>query len=161
MTPDIIEFLEESNAIEGVYSPKSLDDAVEAWKFLIGCNMMTLKNIKLTHEILMKNQPLRFSDIGHFRRQSVFVNYQRMMAPELIENKLLMEFCLPTMKESPAPDWKALHIRYEEIHPFIDGNGRTGRMFMNWTRMKRCGLPVLVIKELEKQEYYEWFTKRS
>ena len=53
---------------------------------------------------------------------------------------------------------KASHIAYERIHPFIDGNGRTGRMFMNWQRLK-AGLPILVIKEKEKQEYYKWFNE--
>jgi len=51
---------------------------------------------------------------------------------------------------------KKLHVHYEAIHPFIDGNGRTGRMFMNYWRVK-VGLPILVIKELERHEYYEWF----
>jgi len=49
-----------------------------------------------------------------------------------------------------------MHINFEKIHPFIDGNGRIGRMLLNWQRVK-LGLPVLVIKESEKQEYYKWF----
>lgn len=48
------------------------------------------------------------------------------------------------------------HIKYEKIHPFIDGNGRTGRMFMNWTRLK-AGLPILVIWANKKDNYYKWF----
>lgn len=49
------------------------------------------------------------------------------------------------------------HVEYEIIHPFVDGNGRTGRMFMNWERLKG-GLPILVIHEgEEQQEYYKWF----
>jgi Fic family protein len=53
-------------------------------------------------------------------------------------------------------NWKDHHIRYEHIHPFVDGNGRTGRMFMNWERLK-AGLPLLVIKESKKYDYYDWF----
>ena len=49
------------------------------------------------------------------------------------------------------------HITYEKIHPFVDGNGRTGRIFMNWQRIK-AGLPILIIHEGEEQkEYYKWF----
>ena len=48
------------------------------------------------------------------------------------------------------------HVKFESIHPFVDGNGRTGRLLMNWIRIK-IGLPILVIKESEKFEYYKWF----
>ncbi len=113
MKPDVIEFLQESNAIEGVYDSKSLDDAVAAW--------------------------------------------HKTLAYRFVQPALLMKFCLPTMRKSRNPDWKELHVMYERIHPFLDGNGRTGRIFMNWTRVKRCKLPVLVIKEEERQEYYKWF----
>jgi len=54
------------------------------------------------------------------------------------------------------------HVTYEGIHPFVDFNGRTGRMFMNWERMQ-AGLPILIIKADwpkiggEQMEYYKWF----
>jgi Fic family protein len=51
---------------------------------------------------------------------------------------------------------KIHHVRYEAIHPFTDGNGRTGRMLMNWERIK-LGFPIIVILEKEKQKYYDWF----
>ena len=56
------------------------------------------------------------------------------------------------------PFAKAAYIMFliSEVHPFIDGNGRTGRIFMNWWRVKN-GLPILVIKETARQEYYKWF----
>ncbi len=157
MPDKVLEFLQESNAIEGVYDTQSLDDAVEAWKYLMCLNVLTLKGIKRTHEILMRRQKLRFSEMGEFRRVPVWIGTEKMPHPLEIQPRLLMEFCLPTMRVSPKPDWKALHVVYEKIHPFVDGNGRTGRMFMNWTRMRRCGLPVLVIKESERFAYYDWF----
>lgn len=154
---DVIEFLRESNAIEGVYDELSLADAKAAWEYLIKQNVMTMKVILKTHAILMRNQPLRKSDIGAWRNCHVFVGTRRMLDPKLVPSHILMQFCLETMRVKPKPDWKRLHVVYETIHPFVDGNGRTGRMFMNWTRVKRCKLPILVVRESERQDYYQWF----
>ena len=51
------------------------------------------------------------------------------------------------------------HIDFETIHPFEDGNGRTGRMLMSWQR-KKAGLEPLLIRASERWEYYQWFKSR-
>jgi len=52
---------------------------------------------------------------------------------------------------------KKAHIAFEKIHPFEDGNGRVGRIILNFQRVK-AGLPILVIHTgKEQQEYYKWF----
>jgi Fic family protein len=48
------------------------------------------------------------------------------------------------------------HLRFEGIHPFIDGNGRTGRLVMNLELMKASFLPVN-IKYIDKERYYDCF----
>ena len=154
---DVKEFLRESNAIEGVYDDESFDQAMLAWDYLYNQDVLTLDVIKQTHNILMKNSDLRESEIGKFRTIDVWVGRHRGFTPKSIEPNLLMRFCFECMRASPPPEWQQLHVIYEKIHPFVDGNGRTGRMFMNWTRVKRCGLPLLIIKESERQEYYQWF----
>ena len=71
---------------------------------------------------------------------------------------LLQNWVFETMRAHPKVDSIDLHVKYEKIHPFADGNGRTGRMFMNWTRLKRNNEPLLIIHEGEEQrEYYGWF----
>ena len=50
------------------------------------------------------------------------------------------------------------HLRFEGIHPFIDGNGRTGRLIINFELMKAGLLPVN-IKFSDRRKYYDCFDK--
>lgn len=47
------------------------------------------------------------------------------------------------------------HIQLERIHPFSDGNGRTGRMVMNYSLLEQ-GFPPLIIEKEAKDQYIEF-----
>ena len=49
------------------------------------------------------------------------------------------------------------HIRFEAIHPFVDGNGRTGRLLANFILMRAGYLPIS-IKYENRRAYYDAFT---
>lgn len=51
-----------------------------------------------------------------------------------------------------------LHVDFERIHPFIDGNGRTGRLLLNLILI-RSGWPPAIIFKRDRQKYLramEW-----
>mgnify|MGYP001587806209 CR=1 FL=1 len=160
-------FLEQSNAIEAEYDAQALLDAFSAWQYIRRHRTLNLWNIRNTHYRLMQSRTtIGKTDIGAFRTEAVWIAGREAIhwaniKPMLEEwcddlNTLLKGARDATMDEERV---KQFHVRYEKIHPFLDGNGRTGRIFMNWQRL-RIGMPLHIIHTgREQQEYYLWFSR--
>jgi Fic family protein len=50
------------------------------------------------------------------------------------------------------------HLTYEHIHPFLDGNGRTGRLIMNKILMSQKYFPIIIYSE-NSTAYFNSITK--
>jgi Fic family protein len=53
----------------------------------------------------------------------------------------------------PVTRAAVVHIEFVKIHPFVDGNGRTARLLLNFELMKN-GYPPIVIQKVHRAEYY-------
>lgn len=154
MEKDIKNFLKQSNFIESEYGSEALDDSIKSWDYIIGKDNITVNRILEGHRILLNNLNPRIA--GKFRDCQVRVG-SRICPPHYAVEELLVNWVKLYSRAVTEKDIKKAHIAFEHIHPFEDGNGRIGRIILNWQRTKN-NLPILIIHEgYEQREYYLWF----
>lgn len=177
----LVEFTYNSNAIEGntltlretdmvlrglTIAKKPLKDHIEALghkeAFTYICNLVT-ENKPLSENIIKDIHYLvladKKEDRGKYRKIPVRImgSAHEPVQPYLIAPKmeqLIADFNLS--KENIITKLARFHIDLESIHPFIDGNGRTGRLLVNLELMK-AGYPPIDIKFTDRVKYYEAF----
>lgn len=177
----VVEYTYNSNAIEGntltlretdlvlkglTIDKKPLKDHMEvighkeAFDYirkLVKDNIPLSENIiKQIHFLVLADKK---DDRGVYRRVPVRIMgaAHEPVQPYLIQPKmeqLLIDF--KNSNEHIVTKLARFHIEFEAIHPFIDGNGRTGRLLVNLELMK-AGYPPIDIKYMDRLAYYNSF----
>lgn len=119
---------------------------------------LNLEVILSLHKMLISN--IRDDVAGRFRKDNEFVRVGNYIAPapkEVIEmlEKMLAEYNAAS-HENIIKRIARLHLAFEHIHPFVDGNGRIGRAINNYLLIREGFVPIN-IKFIDRKKYYEAF----
>lgn len=180
----IIDYIYNSNALEGntltlretaliisegmTIPQKPLKDHIEvighrdAFKYILTLDNqeepLSERIIKDIHSLILMNDNI---NRGAYRSIPVIIEGSQIepVKPNLILSQmsdLISEYQKVKEESHIIESIADFHLKFEDIHPFIDGNGRTGRLILNLELMKSELLPVN-IKFADKVRYYNSF----
>lgn len=120
-------------------------------------NKLSEWDIKNIHAIILKNINHNFG--GKYRMSNVVISGAQHIPPKYEQLNTLMKKLIHNLNYSwvdyhPIIQASLLHGEFVKIHPFIDGNGRTARLLLNFILMKN-GYPPAIIKKEDRLSYYE------
>lgn len=122
----------------------------------------TAMHMPFTENLILSlhNQVLKDIDnynAGAYRRETVRLLNSSTVLPQYVKVPILMKELVDSVNNSTkdvVPLSFDMHHQFVAIHPFVDGNGRTARLLMNFNLMKHDYFPV-VIHPKKRSEYLD------
>ena len=97
---------------------------------------------------------------GRFRNKGEYVRVGSHIAPPPEQVDLLIDKVISEYNNDHESYFiekvSKFHLDFENVHPFNDGNGRIGRVLVNW-QLIRLGFSPIIIRNKEKSDYYDSF----
>ncbi len=148
----------EMNGYSDMESIKKIYNNMKAFETLLEKNEnIDIQSIKETASIV--NQNINFLSPG-FRKINVHVQGASFttVSPRRIYEAMysLLDSYYNIWDMLPVYEREAMfHIQFIRIHPFEDGNGRTGRILMNYNLCKNNKPPIVIERE-DRQTYFDF-----
>ncbi len=119
---------------------------------------LTLEMMTLLHKMLISN--IRDNIAGRFRLKGEYVRVGSHIAPapEEVVGRLgsMLSAYNASSHKNIIERIASLHLAFEQTHPFVDGNGRIGRVLSNYLLIREGFVPIN-IKFIDRERYYEAF----
>ncbi len=144
--------------VREVFEAKNLARVLEYIRSKPNEPELSTEIILLLHKMLMGN----INDViaGRFRKKGEYVRVGTHIAPAPEHVERMMEEIILDYSADHSSYFidkiAKFHLDFETIHPFCDGNGRMGRVIINY-QLERFGFPNVIIRDKEKRIYYEAF----
>lgn len=154
-------------ALEGIaVEGKSLREHVEATNhrdaifyvedIVANDEVLSESRIRNVHRLLLKN--IDEPEAGKYRRENVAIAGAGMAASDYLhlpdEMTALIDWYGQAGAMHPVERAAELHTRFAKIHPFVESNGRVGRLLLNLDLMK-SGYPPAVIRDEDRLAYHD------
>jgi len=121
---------------------------------------LTEFDIRSIHQLILKE--IDSNNAGKYRTENVLISGAKHIPPTYIEVPFEMQKLMNKYNQwsdlHPVIRACYLHGEFVKIHPFVDGNGRTARLLLNFELIKN-GYPPIVIKNENRAEYYDSLDK--
>ena len=147
-------------SLREVFEAKNLARVIEYIRNKVQETDLTSEGILLLHKMLIGG--INDHIAGRFRIKGEYVRVGTHIAPapEHVERMIENIFISYSSDLSSyfVDKIAKFHLDFETIHPFNDGNGRIGRVLINY-QLLRLGFPVIIIRNKEKKEYYKAFNE--
>ena len=142
-----------------VFEAKNLARVIEYTRKKVKERELGKDLIVLVHQMLIGG--IDDAIAGRFRREGEYVRVGAYIAPAPEHVERMIE----TARLEYSSDLGTyfldriarFHLDFETIHPFCDGNGRIGRVIINFQLLQH-GLPRIIIRNKEKDVYYRAFS---
>ena len=145
-------------SVREVFEAKNLAKVMEYTRGKALEAELSKEMVLLLHKLLINN--IDDAIAGRFRASGEYVRMGTHIAPapehvERMVEGILLEYTADHLNYFTDKIAK-FHLDFETIHPFCDGNGRMGRVIINYQLM-RFGFPTVIIRDKEKRIYYSSF----
>lgn len=136
-------------------------EAIEYIEDLVSKNVkLSEYDIKAVHYLILKE--IDSTNAGKYRQENVFISGAKHVPSVYLNVPYEMQKMIEKYQSwkdlHPVVRACYLHGEFVKIHPFIDGNGRTARLLLNF-ELIQSGYPPVVIKTENRADYYDALDK--